>query len=367
MTKKRKVNISQSFIKDAMKTRSVDPKIQIEPSYCPQHLKFKYVEGKRTAPSDAMLYGQFFEWHLLGATRDAVEPIIPKKNVRDLRPSKSASKNTMLEYIMLKAPEAIIQGTGKRIDLKPKASEPKDVLINYIIEKGGIVPEKYTKATLSEIIEKLPEDLGEPERTQEDYFAFIQTMPEDLSEGEKTTQQEVLELVIENAKKILERLGLNVEEGEKQVRIEVDGEEGHLDWLYKDLLNPEQPAIYDVKFTKTKYDDWRNGWFNPEEKDEAKIQSSHYIRLYHKKYGVFIPFYFLIFGEDGWIRILKYEITKDGYNLHEVLVNESKSWLKDFEKSNWKAKPEFNRCLKCDFNEECEFRAVLPSIETITL
>lgn len=365
---KKRIKISQSFIKDALKTRSIDPKDQIKPSFCPQYLKFKYVDGLQTKPSDAMLNGQFFEWHLLGATREGIEPKLPRKNIRDLRPTKSASKNAMIEYIISKAPDAIIQGTGKRVDLKPKSTSSKSVLEEYISSKGFVVPEKASKEFLFGIIEhKIPEDLGEPEITQEDYFAFIQTMPEDLSEGEKTTQQETLELMIDNAKRILALMGLNVEEGEKQVRLETKEECGHLDWLHKDLVDPNKKAIYDVKYTKTQFDDWRNGWFNPEEKEEAKLQASHYIHLYYENTGEFIPFYFLIFGESGWIRVLKYEITKQAYTLHVDLVSESKIWLKEFEKSNWKARPEFNRCLTCDFNEACKFRAMLPEIEKIVM
>lgn len=363
---KKKIKISQSFIKDALKTRSIDPKIMFKPEYCPQFLKFKYVDGIRTEPSDAMLYGQFFEWHLLGATRDAIEPIIPKKNIKDLRPTKSASKNAMIEYIMTKAPDAKIVGTGKRADLKPKASESKQFLELYI-ESKGLVTEKASKEVLMKLISELPDDLGEPEITQEDYFAFIQTMPEDLTEGEKTTQQETLELLIENAKKILSLMGISVEKGDKQVRLETDEEIGHLDWVTNDLIHVMNEAIYDVKFTKTKYDDWRNGWFNPEEKEDAKLQASHYIYLYYEKTGEFVPFYFLIFGEDGWIRVLKYEITKDSFQLHKDLISESKIWLKEFERTKWKARPEFNRCLTCDFAEQCKFRAVLPEIEKIVM
>lgn len=362
---KRKIKISQSFIKDAIKTMSIDPKIQLTPCYCPQYLKFKYVDGLQTKPSEAMLLGQFFEWHLLGAVRNGIEPILPRKNVRDLRPTKSASKNAMIEYIMAKAPEAIIQGTGKRVDLKPKPSESKDALINYIIEKGGVVPEKYTKATLSEIIEKLPEDLGEPEITQEDYFAFIQTMPEDLSEGDKTTQQETIELIIDHARNILKKMGIDPEKGDKQVKLETSEEVGHLDWIFDDIVNKEKKAIYDVKWTKTKIDDWRNGWFNPEEKEEAKIQAIHYIHLYYEKTGEFVPFYFLIFGEDGWIRVLKFEIDQTSYQLHLDLIDQTKDILKEFEKNKWKARPEFNRCLVCDFSEKCKFVATLPEIEVI--
>lgn len=363
---KKKIKISQSFIKDALKTRSNDPKIMFKPEYCPQFLKFKYVDGLRTEPSDAMLYGQFFEWHLLGATRDSIEPIIPKKNIKDLRPTKSASKNAMIEYIMAKAPDAKIVGTGKQIDLKPKASSTVEELLKYITSKGE-ESSSLKKKDLIDHIALMPVDLGEPEITQEDYFAFIKTMPEDLTEGEKTTQQEILELLIENAKKILSLMGISAEKGDKQVRLETDEEIGHLDWVTNDLINVLNEAIYDVKFTKTKYDDWRNGWFNPEEKEDAKLQASHYIYLYYEKTGEFVPFYFLIFGEDGWIRVLKYEITKDSFQLHKDLIAESKIWLKEFEKNKWKARPEFNRCLTCDFAEQCKFRAVLPEIEKIVM
>src|SRR5690606_18094097 len=255
----------------------------------------------------------------------------------------------------------------KRVDLKPKASSSKDELINYLSEKGCLIPEKYTKALLVELVESLPEDKGEPEITQEDLFAFIQTLPEDLSPGEKTTQELTLDLIVEHAKTILEKIGVDIETGDKQVLIQTDGEIGHLDLVSKDFVKSERMALYDVKYTKTKYDDWRNGWFDVEEKDDPKIQASHYLHLYYEQTGEWVPFYFLVFGEDGWVRILKYEMTKTGYALHLDLISEAKLWLKDFIKTKWKARPEFNRCLKCDFNEVCKYRANLPEIETIVI
>lgn len=364
---KKQIKISQSFIKDAMKTKSLDPKVQCLPAYCPQFLKFRYVDKLETKPSDAMVLGNYFEWHLLGATRNGIEPVIPKKGIKDLRPTKSASKNVMFEYIALNAPEAIIHGTGQRNNLKPTPSTGKPALIEYIASKGVLIPEKSTKESLYNIVEGLPDDLGEPEITQEDLFAYIQTMPEDLSEGEKTTQELVMELVVENARKVLLMLGLDVEHGDKQVKLEGNKTVGHLDWVTRDLNEENKNAIYDVKFTQTRYDDWRNGWFEPEEKEEAKLQASHYIHLWYELTGDYIPFYFLVFGEKGWIRILKYEITSQAFALHSELIETSVEWLKDFEKSKWRARPEYNRCLDCPFNEQCKFRANLPEIEKIIM
>lgn len=361
------VKISQSFIKDALKTKSLDPKIQCKPQYCPQFLKHRYIDGLQTKPSPAMQLGNFFEWHLLGATRNGIEPLLPKKGVRDLRPTKSASKNAMLEYIMLKANDAIIKGTGKRVDLKPNSSASKPALIEYISSKGVFIPEKSTKEDLLIIINTMVDDLGEPEITQEDLFAFIQTLPEDLSEGEKTTQQLVIELIIDNSRSVLSKMGLDVDEGGKQVKLETDYCVGHLDWVHKDLKDPNKKAIYDVKYTQTQYDDWRNGWFDPNEKEDAKLQASHYIYLYYELTGEYIPFYFLVFGENGWIRVLKYEITTEAFSMHEVLISEAKVWLKEFIKTKWKARPEYNRCLTCDFNDVCKFRANLPEIEKIVM
>lgn len=367
MAKIKNVLKSQSFIKDALKTRSLDPKIQITANYCPQFLKLRYIDGLQTKPSDAMLYGQYFEWHLLGATRDGKEPKIPYIGVKDQRPTKSAHINVMSEYIFSKHPEAVIQGTGKRIDFKPKKSASLPELISYIESNNYYLPEKQKKNDLLAFIETMPEDLGAPEVTKEDYFAYIETMPEDLSIGKKSTQEEILDLVVSNAKKLLLRMGLDVEKGQKQLRLETDTEVGHLDWFYKDLQDLTKDAIYDVKFTQTKIDDWRNGWFNADEKDEAKLQAVHYIHLHYKLHKVFVPFYFLIFGQDGWVRVLKYELTKDAYNMHLVLLDDADTWLKEFTRTKWKARPEYNRCLKCDFNEACKFRSTLPEVEIITM
>lgn len=363
--KQTSLTISQSLIKDVIVTNSIDQKEVIKPSYCPRYLKFKYIDKMETSCSDVMLSGQYFEWHLLGATRSGIEPILPRINVKDLRPTKSASKSTMYSYIMEKAPDAIIVGTGNRMDLKPKSSSSKQVLIDYIYSKGGIIPEKTTKDGLSDIIAALPEDLGEPEITQEDLFAYIQEMPIDLTEGSPSARQIKLDQVIELGKIILEHMGLNTSDGEKQFYIKSGNLSGHLDWVCPDVNDPNIEAIYDVKWTETKVDDWRNGWGEPDTKEDAKLQATHYVLTYYRKYGVYPPFYFIVFGADGWIKFLRYRITPTGLQQHVVLVNSVEEIVKDFIKNNWPARPLFNRCLFCDFSEVCTERSVLPEIEEI--
>src|SRR5690606_29608774 len=245
-----KINISQSLIKDVMLMNSPDSKDIIKAVHCPKYIKYKYVDGIDTKPTDAMLYGQFFEWHLLGATRSGEEPIIPRVGIRDQRPTKSASKNAMLEYIMEKAPDAVIKGTGKRIDLKPKPSAKVEEMINYITLHDGYEPTERSKKALLSIISDMPDNFGEPEITTEDLFKFIQTLPIDLSEGTPSTQEVRLLELVEMAKEILSYMGLDVDKGEKQVFVKSGDLSGSLDWVSKGLSGDEK-AIYDVKFTKT--------------------------------------------------------------------------------------------------------------------
>lgn len=306
------MKISQSFIGDTLKTGD------LEPATCPHYLKLKYLEKMSTPPSDAMLYGQFFEWHLLGATRDGIEPKIPRKGIKDLRPTKSASKQVMSDYLA----------------------------------KKGI----YASGTAAEL------------------FAVIQTFPPEMTLGEPTQIETDLLLVIDVARKVLKQMGLDTAEGEKQVRLQTDGEIGHLDWIHKDFLNPKGKALYDVKFTLTQPDDWRNGWGEPENKPEARLQSGQYLKLYHDNYGEWLPFYYLIFGRSGWMKVLRMRMTASGLAQHQVLISTSRDKFKEYEQKGWKPRPTFNKCIFCPFSAykmpdgtvfSCEHRALTPPVQEI--
>lgn len=244
--------ISQSLIKDVLPQ-----------SACPKQIGHKYIEGQRTPPSELMLRGQYFEHHLIGATR------------------------------------------------------------------GGEVPE-LTK----------------------------------LKKGGKSQAEKDLEELITYARIILDAMKLDVSKGESQVEIQVDGLEGHIDHINTDIQNPARKAIYDVKYTETKYDDRWNGWADFESLTDAKIQAAQYVKLYHAMHGQYIPYYFLIFGKSFWCRIIKVVVTAAGMAIHNNRIDITKERMMQWNEEGWPAKPEFYKCLKCHFSDKCKFVATIPDIET---
>lgn len=313
MPPKTKFLISQSFINDAFVTQSDFPKEMIKPQYCPRYLMYKYVEGLKTEPTTAMQLGNYFEWHLLGATRDGIEPLIPQIGIKDLRPTKSATKATMCEYL-----------TSKKVVFSENAKA-------------------------------------------HELFEHICKLPPDMTAGTPSAPQLKVDMVVSIAKKVLKEMGLDTENGEKQVKVCTKKKSGHLDWVTNDLQEPARKCIIDVKYTQTQQDDWRNGWGDISTKEEAKIQASHYASIYFEKYGEWVPFYFFIFGESGWIKIIQMVMTEQGLAMYNVAVQQAEELLQKFVATNWKARPEFNRCLSCPFYEICPEKALLPTIEEFSL
>jgi hypothetical protein len=93
--------LSQSFINDA-----------IDREVCPKYMQYKYIDGAEQdneEEKNVMFRGRYFEWHLLGATRDNIEPVfIPNKiatkkkdNKIDTRPQAQAD----LDDLIIKARE----------------------------------------------------------------------------------------------------------------------------------------------------------------------------------------------------------------------------------------------------------------------
>jgi hypothetical protein len=208
----------------------------IDRDVCPKYLKYKYlekIEEKETEETKSVMFrGRYFEWHLLGATRDGQEPKFHKNQI----PKKD-------KY-------------GKK-DFRPQAQIDMDVIVEY-------------------------------------------------------------------ARDILMGMGLDTDEGEKQLHLVSDDLEGHLDWVTKDFANPERQAIYDVKFTETAHDDRFRGWADFESKIEAKIQAIHYIKLMFYVRAVYMPFYFLVFGKSFWVRVIKVEMTNEGVNWHEMALEKTR-------------------------------------------
>jgi hypothetical protein len=74
------LKISQSLINDLT-----------DANMCPKHIKFKYYEGKERIQSDAMFAGNYFEFHVLGDTRDHNFPVFENVDRKNLKPTKSRS------------------------------------------------------------------------------------------------------------------------------------------------------------------------------------------------------------------------------------------------------------------------------------
>lgn len=233
---------------------------------CPLQIKHKFIEGKPSPPSELMVRGQYFEHHLIGATRGGQEPVLEK------------------------------------------------------LKKGG------------------------------------------MSQAEKDLNE-----LITYAKAMFDELGLNVAEGESQVEIQVGELEGHIDHINYDIQNRQRKAIYDVKYTETKYDDRWNGWADFDSLIDPKIQAAQYIMLYHAKYGQYIPYYFLVFGKSFWCRIIKVVVTGQSIVYHTNRIELTKQRLNQWKEDGWPAAPEYYKCAKCPYANECKHVATIPEIETFQI
>ena len=275
---------------------------------CGQHIKFKYFDKVEGAQSDVMFRGNYFEYFVLGDTRDHNFPEFENVNRKNLKPTKSASKKVKEAYLLAK----------------------------------GVTPD-------GDIDEQL--DL----------------MPEDRSEGEKCVAQKELDELVQYTLNILLLMGIKPSEGESQVKIETDTLIGHLDHVNKDFAQPTRKAIYDLKYTETKENDRWNGWGDITQNSNALTQAKHYIKLYHEKHGEWIPFYFLVFGKSKWVKCFKVTLSEEGLEAHDRMIESITEQLQGLEQNNFPATPKFNKCAKCEFNQICDFRKMIPEIEEVNL
>ena len=179
--------------------------------------------------------------------------------------------------------------------------------------------------------------------------------------------QDCLDLV-EFARGVFNNLGIDLEAHDTEVQYDVESEtlKGAIDLVAKDIQG-EGMALYDVKWTGTKEDDRWNGWADPEEKEDAIIQAAHYILTMYETTTDWMPFYFLVFGRDFWVKIIKYEFTEDGIEQHKKRISYTASVIKEYVKNDYKGNGSLNKCIQCPFFEECPDKASLPKIETVTI
>lgn len=236
--------ISQSLIKD------------YETTECLWALKLRWVDGIESEPSEWMMRGRFFEYKVLGSTRDKDIPSLPKSK-RDGSPLKA------------------------ELDLEALATSAI-----FIMKGMGM-----------EVVEKPPV-------------------------------------------------------------VWQDGDElAHLDGLveYRD-----ERAILDLKYTETVIDDRWNGWGDIENKDH--LQPTFYVDLSKRVTGSYLPFYYLIFGKSGWVRLIRVKVTTAALTALQYRKDKVREFMA---KGQFPASPEYNRCQKCPYNSVCEFVRTVPEPEVI--
>lgn len=279
------------------------------PDHCPKQIYYSFVEGKELIdPSEVMLLGRYFESELLGACRGG--------EIQE--PNRLAPKSR-----------------------KPGSGAKKEDYLRYIEQKTG----EQCEGTVAELKEK------------------VKFMPTDEIPGEKAKPFRDCDKNIEHARQVFERLGLKIEEGKSQEDLQSELLSGAIDHINKDLQNPEKLANYDLKWTATKEDDRWNGWGDPESMEDAKIQAVHYTLVSYEVFKEWRPFYFLVFGKDNWVKVIRFKITQEAMEQHKARIKHTADKVREYALNDFKGTGSFNKCVSCPFYEVCEDKATIPQIE----
>lgn len=139
------------------------------------------------------------------------------------------------------------------------------------------------------------------------------------------------------------------------------------------IWNGEE-CIIDMKYTSLfddKFSDY--GWHTESlpYKSKLLLQPIHYKVLGRKLFNIdSIPFYFFIFSakDPEKVKIIKTTIQEEHINLHEEITIPKMRNYVDFHFKNpdkLEPRPNYLRCMDCDFADKCQFRALVPLVEEI--
>lgn len=282
-----------------------------KPDHCPKQIYYSFVEGKDLIePSDAMLMGRYFETGLLGACRGG----------------------------------EVQEATYSQINLKPNKSANKPAKVEFLKSRGHDVE----GLTVSELDEKLRFE------------------PAEYINGEKHKPYQDCDELIGWAKEVLSLVGLDIEKGDSQKDIETELLSAAID--HRNInIDGDGLANYDIKWTATKEDDRWNGWGDPESMTDTHIQAVHYTLASYEETGKWMPFYFLVFGKDYWVKIIRYKITQEAINIHKKRISDTSATIREYAEKDYKGNGSFNKCQQCPFKDICPDKALKPEIETITI
>ncbi len=182
--------------------------------------------------------------------------------------------------------------------------------------------------------------------------------------GKPLKRETDLLALAEKSKVMMHDLGIELVD--VQPEWETDELIGHPDALikYKGEL-----AIMDLKYTAIKEDDnckWNPyAWGNLVDENTGEVykdftQAIHYIEMYYQMHGIYLPFFYLIFGKSGWCKFIMIEPT------HETLEkyrNKLKRFKEDLKNFNPKPVDNYSICRKCSVI--CDKRSLKPEIQQI--
>jgi len=136
---------------------------------------------------------------------------------------------------------------------------------------------------------------------------------------------------------------------------------GHPDAL---ITYKGNEAIMDLKYTGVREDEsckWNPyAWSDLQYKDFR--QALHYVEMYYQLEGIYLPFFYLVFGKSGWVKFICIDITASAMEDYRMLLRTFVDDLETFE-----AKPinDYSICRKCTIL--CDKRTIKPNIITIEI
>lgn len=286
-------------------------KLVLDKSHCPKQIYYSFVEGRDLIePSAVMLKGRYFESELIGACRGG----------------------------------EVQKAQHSQVNLKPNKSASKPAKVKFLIDRGHHVD----GLTVKDLDEKL------------------QYEPAEYVDGDKLQSYVDVDEIVAFAKAVCEKLGIDLNNGESQAALQSETLKGAIDHINKDLLS-EGLANYDVKYTDTKEDDRWNGWGDPDSKEDSHIQAIHYTLLSHELFGEWRPFYFLVFGKDKWVKIIRFKITQSSLDAHKERIAYTSQKIREYALNDYKGNGSFNKCMSCPFRDTCPDVNPLPEIETFEI
>ncbi len=134
---------------------------------------------------------------------------------------------------------------------------------------------------------------------------------------------------------------------EIQPEWQVDNLSGHPDAL---IEWKGEKCILDLKYTGTKEDDsckWNPYAWGKDLELKDFSQAIHYVEMYYRMTGEYLPFFYLVFGKSGWVKFINVDISYDSMKNHKEKIKQFEIDIKDFNPT----KCENYRCEYCNHKE----------------